>query len=649
MTPTDDLPDSLDDPDSHTAAGRFPDDELDAILEFVRDARGFDFTGYKRTSIARRVERRVSDLGLDSLSAYLDLLEADVDEFTQLFNTILINLTGFFRDPDAWKYLGDEIIPQIAAGRAGDEPIRVWSAGCASGEEVYTLAMVIAEYLGVAELDSRLKIYGTDVDVDALSQARNARYSDSALVAVPEPLQQRYFQADERETGFVVVPALRRAAVFGRHDITRDPPISRVDLLVCRNTLMYLSAETQRSVIPRLHYALNNGGYLFLGRAETIVHGGAARFTPVSLAHRVFAAIPTEPRTSPAPSGQPEGELFRVAPLQPSTATDRRWTTMRDAAFETGVVAQIIVGTDGTLLGANEAARDRLGINLDQLGQPLGNLRVSFDPVELRAPIERAVVEQTSQMLGVVHRTLRDGRVTDLDVHVLPLFNAAGGILGVSVTFTDVSNVTELRDEFRRMHEALETAYEELQSTNEELVTSNEELQSTNEELETSNEELQSTNEELETTNDELRDAQGTVERINQTLIQLNQELNRHVGEHQRLLDGLHAAVLVLNPQLLIEEWNAAAADLWGLRREEAVGQPLFGLDIGLPLEPLHDPVRACLANGASQTIDIEAVNRWGRHFPCRVSVQLLVNVQPEGDQEAKALLLMYDRDRVRL
>ena len=637
-------PDGRDDRSS-AAAGLEADGDLDALLVFLRDARGLDFTGYKRASVARRVRRRANELRLDSLAAYRDLLEADVHEFTNLLDTMLINVTGFFRDSEAWTYLAEAIVPHIVERPAGDEAIRVWSAGCASGEEAYTIAMVMAEILGPAETARVVKIYGTDIDTAALDQARRAVYPDVSLDAVPEPLRQRYFQPVERGRGWLVAPELRRAVVFGRHDLTRDPPISRIDLLICRNTLMYFNAETQAAVIPRLHYALNDNGYLFLGRAELIVRGGAGRFSPVSLTHRIFATLPHRTRTILPPSGPDSSATLPFAAIEPAAGNEERWTTLREAAFETGAVAQLVVDPDGTLLGANEAARDHLGIGPDQIGQQLRDLRVSFDPVELRAPIERALADRASQDLGVVRHALADGRTADLNVRVLPLLNASGGTLGVGVTFTDVTNLADLRDEFHRMNQALQTAYEELQSTNEELVTSNEELQSTNEELETTNEELQSTNEELQTTNDELQAAQGVAERVNETLVEVNDELNRSMAQHQQLLDHLPTAFAVLGSRLLIEEWSAAAADMWGLRRDEALGLAFFGLDIGLPREPLQGPVRACLAGAdATQTIDIEAVNRKGRHFICRVSVTPIAG--DRTGEETKALLVMHDKAR---
>lgn len=265
------------------------DQEFEALLEYLRQRRGFDFTGYKRTSLRRRVSKRMNMVGIENFRDYLDYLEVHPDEFTNLFNTILINVTAFFRDASAWDYLAQEVIPRIVEGRAADEPIRVWSAGCASGEEAYTLAILLAEALGPEQFRHQVEIYATDVDEEALAQARQASYSPKALEPLPVELRARYFEALENR--YVFRPDLRRAVTFGRHDLVQDAPISCLDLLVCRNTLMYFNAETQGRILGRFHPALNDNGFLFLGRAEMLLTR-TNLFTPVDLKHRIFIRVP---------------------------------------------------------------------------------------------------------------------------------------------------------------------------------------------------------------------------------------------------------------------------------------------------------------------------------------------------------------------
>src|SRR5690348_341726 len=261
------------------------DEAFEALLRYMRDSRGFDFTGYKRSSLMRRVRHRMERIGADSFERYLDTLQASADEFNELFNTILINVTTFFRDPSAWEFLKTDVIPSLLAGIGPNDPVRVWTAGCASGEEPYSLAMVLAEALGVDAFSRRVKIYATDIDEHALAQARAASYEAKAVESVPKELLDKYF--DRTADRFNIRKDLRRAVIFGRNDLVRDAPISRVDLLTCRNTLMYMNGETQRGVLNRLHYALSPRGILFLGHAEMLL-SHSDRFTPINLEARMF-------------------------------------------------------------------------------------------------------------------------------------------------------------------------------------------------------------------------------------------------------------------------------------------------------------------------------------------------------------------------
>ncbi|HEY3011894.1 MAG TPA: protein-glutamate O-methyltransferase CheR [Gemmatimonadales bacterium] len=248
------------------------DAEWTSLLEYLLSERGFDFHGYKPASLARRIRKRMDTVGIEGFAAYQKYLEVHSDEFAKLFNTILINVTGFFRDPAAWDAVRAGAIPEILRGKAPGQPIRAWSAGCATGEEAYTIAMMLAEALGVDAFRERVKIYATDLDEDALNSARHAAYDDRQVGGVPPELLTKYFQ--QIDGLYTLRKDLRRQVIFGRHDLIHDAPISRIDLLACRNTLMYLNAETQGRVLSRLHFALNEGGFLLLGRAETLMAQG---------------------------------------------------------------------------------------------------------------------------------------------------------------------------------------------------------------------------------------------------------------------------------------------------------------------------------------------------------------------------------------
>src|SRR4051795_9408316 len=261
------------------------DPEWPGLLEYLLNSRGFDFHGYKAASLARRIRKRMESVGVESFVGYQEFLEVHPNEFATLFNTILINVTSFFRDPTAWEVVRTLAVPEILAAKAPGESLRAWSVGCATGEEAYTIAMILAEELGLDEFRERVKIYATDVDEDALDTARHAAYSDRQVEGMPPELLTKYF---EKVDGLHLFRKdLRRQVIFGRHDLINDAPISRIDLLTCRNTLMYLNGETQARVLSRLHFALNDAGFLLLGRAETLMAVQGQMFVPVDLKRRL--------------------------------------------------------------------------------------------------------------------------------------------------------------------------------------------------------------------------------------------------------------------------------------------------------------------------------------------------------------------------
>ncbi|MFI5510364.1 CheR family methyltransferase [Mycobacterium sp. NPDC051804] len=585
-------------------------ESFEALLRYMRDSRGFDFTGYKRTSLMRRVRHRMEQAGYETFEEYLDALQAGSDEFAALFNTILINVTAFFRDPAAWDYLRDEVIPGILATRGPNDPVRVWSAGCASGQEAYSLAMLLAEALGPDAYRQRVKIYATDVDEDALAEARAATYDARAVESVPDELRERYF--DHVNGRYAFRKDLRRAVIFGRNDLVRDAPISRVDLLVCRNTLMYLNADTQRNVLSRLHFALAPQGALFLGHAEMLLSHGD-RFSPLDLAHRIFRKAAgshsgIERYDNATAAGERQTDLHGLAPV-------------RDLAFRASPVAQIVVTGDDTVAMVNQQAELTFGLSARDIGRLLRDLEVSFRPVELRAYIEQAKVDRRSALIQDVHWERQGFDTIWFEIHINPLVDTENGLLGVSIVFFDVTATKALVDKVVQTNRQLESAYEELQSTNEELETTNEELQSTVEELETTNEELQSTNEELETMNEELQSTNDELHTINDTLRERSIELDQTRNLLGSLVDSVRVGMVVVDREMRVLVWNRAAEELWGLRAEETTGAPLSSLDFGLPIDEVKTMIgRVFVDADASDEAIIEAVTRRGRTARVKVT-----------------------------
>ncbi len=583
--------------------------DLENLLEFVKRSRRFDFTGYKRTTLQRRIAKRMHDVGCDSYVDYTDYLEVHPDEFVEFFNTLLINVTGFFRDQPAWDFLSDEVLPRILSGKERGEPIRVWSAGCATGEEAYTLAMVLAEVLGVEQFRDRVKIYGTDVDDEALAHARQAIYSPKDMEPLPQRLADTYFES-ANGGGYTFDRDLRRSVIFGRHDLVQDAPISRLDLLLCRNTLMYFNSETQAQVLRRFHFALNEGAFLFLGKAETLLTQSPL-FRPVDLRLRIFERMNGEGRERvPAP-------IVRIEGAEVESRVAGR-ATLRDGALDEVTVPMLVVDVNGALAMVNKRGRALFGLTGKDLGAPLQDLEVSYRPIDLRTLIEEAYAQRRDSQQRAVTWATKQGERT-FDVSVTPLLEN-GAIVGAAVAFTDVTQHQQLRTELELSNRELERAYEELQSTNEELETTNEELQSSVEELETTNEELQSTNEELETMNEELQSTNDELQYVNDEMQRRSDDLTGLNSFFRAVMSSIDTGVVVLDRQLTVQVWNARCEDLWGLRSDEVRGESFLGLDIGLPVDQLWGPIRACLDGGAGDAeVALTARDRRGRDFVCRV------------------------------
>jgi two-component system, chemotaxis family, CheB/CheR fusion protein len=564
---------------------------LQGLLDHIRRHRGIDFGNYKSTTLKRRIGKRIQELGLAGYGSYLDYLQASPDEYGPLLDTLFINVTRFFRDQESWETLRRDVIPRLIGGASAAQPLRVWCAGVASGEEAYSVAMLLVEAMGEEDFAQNAKIFATDLDDLALQQARSATYTPVDLEEVPDDLRSRYFEPlGDR---FQFRPDLRRAVIFGRHDLLEDAPISRLHLLICRNTLMYFNREAQGRVLARFHFALRPEGILFLGKAEMLLTRRNL-FQPADGKARLFKKVTDLTfQDRVAVMSQVGGEDDQQAMMGEAR--------LRDLAFDASSVPEIVVDGGGTLALANAPARSTFRIGKGDLGRPFHDLELSYKPVELRAPIEEARRERRQMDINNVEWIGTDGRRRVFDVRVLPLQDD-GPLPAVKITFQDVSRFHVMNAELSELKRNTELAYEELQSTNEELETTNEELQSTVEELETTNEELQSTNEELETMNEELQSTNVEIETVNEELRERTGQLDDLNSYTRAILDGLGMAVVVLDRELKVRTWNGEAEELWGLRAADVEGRPFLELDIGLPSHELSRILQASVAEAGGRT-----------------------------------------------
>ncbi|MDX2213147.1 MAG: protein-glutamate O-methyltransferase CheR [Oculatellaceae cyanobacterium bins.114] len=276
---------------THSHSPSLKVEQLEKLLIYLKQVHQIDLTGYKRPSLLRRTQLRMQQVGVECYQDYFDQLQQQPDEVTHLVNTVLVNFTCFFRDRPVWDYLINHVIPHIITSKAPNEPIRIWSAGCASGEEAYSLAMLLAEMLGPEQFLQRVRIYGTDVDQDAIRQAHKGCYSAAVAEEIPPVLLGRYFEPTPE--GYRWRPDYCPPILFHPHDLIQTAPMPKIDLLVCRNLLMYLTSETQVRALVRFHFSLQPTGFLLLGQAESLIaHPQASLFKPTYRQTKVFQKVP---------------------------------------------------------------------------------------------------------------------------------------------------------------------------------------------------------------------------------------------------------------------------------------------------------------------------------------------------------------------
>lgn len=621
------------------------DHEVDAVLDHIREARSFDFRHYKRATLRRRIERRMLDRRCQSLAEYSAVLSRDPIEFQALISSMLIKVTSFFRDPEMWEKLSSQVIPELLANKKEGQELRVWCAGCATGEEAYSVAILIAEALGSTRPIQEVKVFGTDLDENAIAHARRGIYPVTALSSVSAERRERWFI--QEAGGWSVRKEIRRSVVFGVNNLVSDAPISRLDLLLCRNVFIYLDSQLQKRVLTRFHYALRRHGVLVLGRSELIPF--AARiYQPIDLTRRIYRknghgdpAVGEEPLVSP-----PE-PIARVASstVQP----------LHSDVLHSLPLPMVATSLDGTILFWNAAAGALWSRGEGEAtGKKLVSLNLAGLSGEQLVQQSQAVREgrvDSAEGLGSFMRQGAEAAGQRLRVAIVPLRDTEAKVTGLLYTFHDVTALVDAESELRKVTEErlaaleeLRTSNEEMQSSNEELETTNEELQSSNEELQTTNEELQSTNEELETTNEELQSTNAELDATNRELAHRTDEMNR-LGFYQRtIIRSLSAAVIVVDAGARITLWNLAAERLLGLTENEALGQVLWTLHVPALARAVLQKVRKALTSKLGLRLDdVEyQLPTGGFGWATVVAVPLIDGGAPLG-----AVILFEDGTRV--
>jgi two-component system, chemotaxis family, CheB/CheR fusion protein len=581
------------------------------ILALLEAGHGQSFTGYKQAMLVRRIERRMGLLKIETLDEYTKHMRRNAAEVTSLRKDLLIGVTEFFRDREAWKALDTEVLRPLIASKKPGQAIRAWVAGVGTGEEAYTLAILILARQRQLRKRGVVQIFGTDANQDSLNYARAGRYPFGIRSQIPAEYLKHYFQKPKDDHHYQVLPEVRESVIFGDHDLLADPPFSHLDLVTCRNLLIYIEPETQNSILLRCHFALRPNGYLFLGSAETV---GAHEklFRAIARKSHIYQRIGTTPRN------QIEWRVNKVSPKVPALAREPSSETGRmaqlanlthNALFERFAPAAVLVNERMETLYFNGPVERSLLPSRKSTNKSLLPRLPKDIRAQLPAAIRRARAARRPVLISGAAQDSKSDKTT-LHVEVLPMLTESGHLgaprflitfqelpLGKTVAKSRMAH-SELREELRATQEDLQSAVSQLKTSNEELRASheetmsiNEELQSMNEELESSKEELQSVNEELNTVNTQLQHKVGELEVANTDL--------------RNLLASNEVATLCLDRSFRFKWFTPAAHRLFNLLPSD-IGRPITDLSLSAVDPSLIDHARAVLQTKTPRSRELE-------------------------------------------
>jgi two-component system CheB/CheR fusion protein len=576
-----------------------------------------DLRGYKYSTLMRRTRRRMEQLRIADHRQYLDFITERPGEVNELLHTVLINITKFFRDPAAWEVLRHRVLPNLFARHQPGDTFKIWCAGCSTGEEPYSIALLVAEHLGERLNDLDIKIYGTDEDEHALQIARKGEYRLEVLHGIPTTLR-HFVQADSQK--FRIDREVRRLVIFGRSNIVTDAPISHVNLLICRNLLIYFDVSAQQRIMNRLQYALHPGGVLFLGKSESQLRS-SRYFAPIDTRWRLF-----ERTEVPAPLERPNIMTTTNHEQHLNDRAQQELSLLRlyhNAVLDTLEPGVLIVDQQGVVIRENESARRLWKSDRKFLG---GKITESILAEKCPEVVERLEAAQGSDAkTSRFECTGPDGK--ELAVTVRPIQSDTKDLMGVLIYVEDVSP----RENLQHTVEELQATAEELQSSNEELETTNEELQSTNEELETTNEELQSTNEELETTNEELKSLNEELEDINNELGKRSKELDETNSFYKVMLDRMPWPMLLVSSDGRISRYNSGAKEFFGFATPSRDGMSLQELPMSQKNRAdLSKNLKIACADGKRMMVDGVSMDTNSGNGKVRVHITPLQHEQSD-------------------
>ena len=643
-------------PHRPTAAERIHDEQLREVFELLKPISGVDFHHYKQPTIRRRLLRRMALRRKDSAEEYIDLLRSDQQELRNLFQDLLIHVTKFFREPESFTYLRDEVIPRLIKVVPPEQPLRFWVCGCATGEEAYTLAMTAIEAIETSPRpDTRVQIFATDLSEAAVDQARSGLYPSAIEGDVGAARLRRFFTRTDGH--YRVNKQLRDMCVFARQDVTKDPPFSRLDLVMCRNVLIYMDHALQRRLLGMFHYALHPHGFLVLGQAES-AGSQASLFSLADKKHRIHRkkSVPASLPSMALPAGALPPQVHRSGGVLASPRDKTLEMETSRAIMERYAPPGVVVDGDLEIVQFRGQTGDYLqpapgdaSLNLLKMAKEglLHGLRSAIATVrKTRRPVRRDSLHVRTgddwQPVTVEVVPLNTG----VRPHYLVLFEKSGvaaetdgkkprqrrrtakrpGKMDSSKLELMQRELAASRDYLQSIIQELEAANEELQSANEEILSSNEELQSTNEELDTAKEELQSTNEELNTVNDELQAR--------------NQEISRVNGDLINLLASIQVAIVIVGGDLRIRRFTPMAEKVLNLIPSD-IGRVIGQINPNIDRSDLEQLILECI--DSVTPVERQVRDGEGRWFSLRIRPYKSLDNKIDG-----AVIALFDIDALR-
>lgn len=584
---------------------------LEQLFQVLLEHTEADFSQYKLSTLQRRIQRRMTVRKVESLEEYLALLKTSAQEAELLFKDILISVTSFFRDGEAFAVLEKQLVGMVAA-HGDDDPVRVWVPGCATGEEAYTIAILLDKVMRHAGRAMSYQVFASDIDVDALAHARRAVYLPNSVREVPQEVLEQYFL--HKDDTYTVIKRVRERVVFARQDLVRSPPFSRLDVISCRNLLIYFNNALQQRIIPLFHYVLRPGGLLLLGKAESVGQF-VDLFEAVDKRLRLYRKLTTV-NSYPiefvgSAFGRKSALSMKTAAVEEEDGQAGLERRLQMAVLEHLVPACVVVDERGDVLHLQGDLSLFLSLPKGRMDVGIGQLARDELKIDVRALLHKA---RREGFVSGPRVTLRDeARLWLVSVHVVPLPaqpNEAR-LYGVCFQAEPVDEQAEALPEgqeaamgmrVKELAQELQATREHLQTTIEELETSNEELQSTNEELQSANEELQSANEELETANEELQSTNEELSTVNEELQIKSSELSLVNSDLEGVLTNLGRPLLVLDNRLRISRASRLAREMFGLRQSD-LGQSIASFAATSHLPELRGPLLQVLDDARPRSL----------------------------------------------